>query len=234
MYQPFQLVFSSQPSRTELHISLQCVLCFFRSIEIQFGYSRFADMSTFVSPEYPHHKARGRRLSGILRHAYTRIGRRLLSRIRSRRLRDTLQRRCRDVLDPDSSANTGARRSSISTSSPSVESATHPPLRISTVVAEAAGDYDLLTVRLKTWPDTNPRSRLEDAILPPRRESFKMRPVRNTTCHCIELQYFLALGGISETSTASNSNFGSSASGAKYAFVVFSQFLSSRSGKSGL
>jgi hypothetical protein len=47
-------------------------------------------------------------------------------------------------------------------------------------------------------------------------------------------QYFLALGGINDVSTASNSNFGSSASGAKYAFVVFSQFLSSRSGKSGL
>jgi hypothetical protein len=47
-------------------------------------------------------------------------------------------------------------------------------------------------------------------------------------------QYFLALGGISEISTGSNSNLGSSASGAKYAFVVFSQFLSSRSGKSGL
>ena len=48
------------------------------------------------------------------------------------------------------------------------------------------------------------------------------------------IQYFLARGGISDVSTASNSNFGSSASGAKYAFVVFSQFLSSRSGKSGL
>jgi hypothetical protein len=47
-------------------------------------------------------------------------------------------------------------------------------------------------------------------------------------------QYFLARGTISDVSTASNSNFGSSASGAKYAFVVFSQFLSSRSGKSGL
>jgi hypothetical protein len=47
-------------------------------------------------------------------------------------------------------------------------------------------------------------------------------------------QYFLARGGMSDVSTASNSNFGSSASGAKYAFVVFSQFLSSRSGKSGL
>jgi hypothetical protein len=48
------------------------------------------------------------------------------------------------------------------------------------------------------------------------------------------LQYFLGRGGISDTSTGSNSNFGSSASGAKYAFVVFIQFLSSRSGKSGL
>src|ERR1700722_8108068 len=47
-------------------------------------------------------------------------------------------------------------------------------------------------------------------------------------------QYFLGRGGINEVSTGSNSNFGSSASGAKYAFVVFSQFLSSRSGKSGL
>jgi len=56
---------------------------------------------------------------------------------------------------------------------------------------------------------------------------------RSDTCS-IHTQYFLALGGISETSTGSNSNFGSSASGAKYAFVVFSQFLSSRSGKSGL
>ena len=46
--------------------------------------------------------------------------------------------------------------------------------------------------------------------------------------------YFLALGGISDVSTGSNSNFGSSASGAKYAFVVFRKFLSSRSGKSGL
>jgi len=47
-------------------------------------------------------------------------------------------------------------------------------------------------------------------------------------------QYFLGRGGISDASTGSNSNFGSSASGAKYAFVVFIQFLSSRSGKSGL
>jgi hypothetical protein len=47
-------------------------------------------------------------------------------------------------------------------------------------------------------------------------------------------QYFLGLGGINDASTGSNSNFGSSASGAKYAFVVFIQFLSSRSGKSGL
>jgi hypothetical protein len=46
--------------------------------------------------------------------------------------------------------------------------------------------------------------------------------------------YFLGLGGISETSTGSNSNLGSSPSGAKYAFVVFRKFLSSRSGKSGL
>src|SRR5208337_4608369 len=46
--------------------------------------------------------------------------------------------------------------------------------------------------------------------------------------------YFLGRGGISDTSTGSNSNFGSSASGAKYAFVVFRKFLSSRSGKSGL
>jgi hypothetical protein len=47
-------------------------------------------------------------------------------------------------------------------------------------------------------------------------------------------QYFLGRGGIRLASTASNSNFGSSASGAKVAFVVFIQFLSSRSGKSGL
>src|ERR1700722_9005578 len=47
-------------------------------------------------------------------------------------------------------------------------------------------------------------------------------------------QYFLGRGGISDVSTGSNSNFGSSASGAKYALVVFIQFLSSRSGKSGL
>ena len=47
-------------------------------------------------------------------------------------------------------------------------------------------------------------------------------------------QYFLGRGGIRDTSTGSNSNFGSSASGAKHAFVVFIQFLSSRSGKSGL
>ena len=47
-------------------------------------------------------------------------------------------------------------------------------------------------------------------------------------------QYFLARGGIRLASTGSNSNFGSSASGAKTAFVVFIQFLSSRSGKSGL
>jgi hypothetical protein len=46
--------------------------------------------------------------------------------------------------------------------------------------------------------------------------------------------YFLGRGGISEMSTGSNSNFGSSASGAKYALVVFRKFLSSRSGKSGL
>ena len=50
----------------------------------------------------------------------------------------------------------------------------------------------------------------------------------------LAFQYFLALGGIRDTSTGSNSNFGSSASGAKYALVVLSQFLSSRSGKSGL
>jgi hypothetical protein len=47
-------------------------------------------------------------------------------------------------------------------------------------------------------------------------------------------QYFRGRGGIKLASTASNSNFGSSASGAKVAFVVFIQFLSSRSGKSGL
>ncbi len=47
-------------------------------------------------------------------------------------------------------------------------------------------------------------------------------------------QYFLGRGGINEISTGSNSNFGSSASGANVAFVVFSQFLSSRSGYSGL
>lgn len=46
--------------------------------------------------------------------------------------------------------------------------------------------------------------------------------------------YFLGRGGISDTSTGSNSNLGSSASGAKYALVVFRKFLSSRSGKSGL
>ena len=46
--------------------------------------------------------------------------------------------------------------------------------------------------------------------------------------------YFLGRGGSNEMSTGSNSNFGSSASGANVAFVVFSQFLSSRSGKSGL
>jgi hypothetical protein len=55
-----------------------------------------------------------------------------------------------------------------------------------------------------------------------------------STSGSVHYQYFLALGGISDVSTASNSNLGSSASGAKYAFVVFSQFLSSRSGKSGL
>src|SRR6202034_185196 len=38
-------------------------------------------------------------------------------------------------------------------------------------------------------------------------------------------QYFLARGGISDVSTGSNSNFGSSASGAKTAFVVFKKFL---------
>jgi len=59
-------------------------------------------------------------------------------------------------------------------------------------------------------------------------------PAAQANCRCEAHQYFLALGGISDTSTGSNSNFGSSASGAKYAFVVFSQFLSSRSGKSGL
>ena len=50
----------------------------------------------------------------------------------------------------------------------------------------------------------------------------------------LNTQYFLGRGGIKLASTGSNSNFGSSASGAKYAFVVFIQFLSSRSGKSGL
>lgn len=47
-------------------------------------------------------------------------------------------------------------------------------------------------------------------------------------------QYFRVRGGISDTSTGSNSKRGSSASAAKYAFVVFSQFWSSRSGNSGL
>jgi hypothetical protein len=37
-------------------------------------------------------------------------------------------------------------------------------------------------------------------------------------------QHFLARGGSNEMSTASNSNLGSSASGAKYAFVVFRKF----------
>src|SRR5882762_6188704 len=48
------------------------------------------------------------------------------------------------------------------------------------------------------------------------------------------MSYFLGRGGISDASTGSNSNFGSSASGAKLALVVFIQFLSLRSGKSGL
>jgi hypothetical protein len=47
-------------------------------------------------------------------------------------------------------------------------------------------------------------------------------------------QYLRVRGAIRVVSTGSNSKRGSSASGAKYALVVFSQFLSSRSGKSGL
>src|SRR5579859_3490709 len=50
----------------------------------------------------------------------------------------------------------------------------------------------------------------------------------------LAMSYLLGLGGSSEISTGSNSNRGSSASGAKYAFVVFRKFLSSRSGNSGL
>ena len=50
-----------------------------------------------------------------------------------------------------------------------------------------------------------------------------------------EQQRFLSLAYPSGSpATGSNSNLGSSASGAKYAFVVFRKFLSSRSGKSGL
>src|SRR5438067_10946433 len=52
--------------------------------------------------------------------------------------------------------------------------------------------------------------------------------------HYVATSYLLGLGGIRLVSTGSNSNLGSSASGAKEALVVFSQFLSSRSGNSGL
>ena len=45
-------------------------------------------------------------------------------------------------------------------------------------------------------------------------------------------QYFLGLGGINDTSTGSNSNLGSSASGANVALWL-QRILASRSGKSG-
>jgi hypothetical protein len=66
------------------------------------------------------------------------------------------------------------------------------------------------------------------------------RPGRWDTCPHVSVadyftaSYLLGRGVINETSTGSNSNFGSSASGANVAFVVFNQFSSSRSGKSGL
>src|SRR6202021_4086635 len=67
-----------------------------------------------------------------------------------------------------------------------------------------------------------------------RKEHIDERHYQPSTRRPMPHQYFLALGGISDVSTGSNSNFGSSASGAKTAFVVFRKFLSSRSGKSGL
>ena len=63
-------------------------------------------------------------------------------------------------------------------------------------------------------------------------EQVDTRPYANRTY--FTASYLLGRGGISETSTGSNSNLGSSASGANVALVVFNQFLSSRSGKSGL
>ncbi len=53
-------------------------------------------------------------------------------------------------------------------------------------------------------------------------------------CPYVAASYLLGRGVISDVSTASNSKRGSSASAAKYALVVFNQFASSRSGKSGL
>jgi hypothetical protein len=49
--------------------------------------------------------------------------------------------------------------------------------------------------------------------------SITIRIIRRRAAQSM-IQYFLALGGITNTSTGSNSNFGSSASGAKYAFFV--------------
>lgn len=63
-------------------------------------------------------------------------------------------------------------------------------------------------------------------------------PVLQTACPVsviyVAASYRLGLGGIKLTLTGSNSKRGSSASGAKYAFVVFMKLASSRSGKSGL
>src|SRR6185437_16883579 len=64
-----------------------------------------------------------------------------------------------------------------------------------------------------------PDHQVDDHVCPP-----EIADQRHRT-KVLPPQYFLARGGSSEMSTGSNSNLGSSASGAKYALVVFSQFL---------
>jgi hypothetical protein len=60
------------------------------------------------------------------------------------------------------------------------------------------------------------------------------RQLTTDNCLYVAASYLLGRGLISDVSTGSNSKRGSSASAAKYAFVVFNQLASSRSGKSGL
>jgi hypothetical protein len=89
-------------------------------------------------------------------------------------------------------------------------------------------------------PDTNHSIRLnrlnkhwKPQSVQNHRRWFDRQPTTDN-CFYVAASYLLGRGLISDVSTGSNSKRGSSASAAKYAFVVFNQLASSRSGKSGL